>query len=60
MKCKQLDVLPVVSEGQQTVLCPACSHYFEGTCKNPNRTTEDGPCPFDGKVLPVKEVKDDE
>lgn len=57
LKCKQLEHLPVVSESQQTVLCPKCNHYFHGQCSNPTRTSERDACPFDGKELPVEEVK---
>jgi hypothetical protein len=56
--CKKLEELPVVSEWQNPVLCPACGHYCKGKCANPNRTSAADPCPFDGKQLPVQEVKD--
>jgi uncharacterized paraquat-inducible protein A len=53
--CKQLNRLPVVNEWQK-VYCPACGHYCQGKCENPKRSSEDDPCPFDGKPLPVVEV----
>lgn len=57
-KCKQLENLPVVAEGQLNVKCPACSHYYQGQCSNKDRKKEDDPCPFDNKILPTKEVEE--
>lgn len=59
-KCKQMQrkELQVVGESQMNVLCPKCNHYCNGLCVNPARKTEDGPCPFDNKPLPVQVVEE--
>ena len=57
-KCTQLDrsELQVICDGQLEVLCPKCGFYCNGKCNNPNRV--DGGCPFEGKLLPVENVKE--
>lgn len=56
--CKQLSNLPpVVSDGQQSCKQPQCSHYCNGECCNPGRTSAFAPCPFDGKELPLVEAE---
>jgi hypothetical protein len=55
-----LDELPVTTEWQNAIYCPNCAHYSLGTCSNPTRTSQDGPCPFDGKELPLKLVEIDD
>lgn len=57
-KCKQMEHLPVISDGQLEVKCPKCSHFHKGQCVNPNRHNEADPCPFDGKELPTTTVTD--
>lgn len=55
-RCKQLDrkELQVVADGQMEVLCPKCGFYCKGKCSNPTRVTEESPCPYDNKPLPVQ------
>ena len=52
-KCKKLEELPVVSDGQLEVRCPKCAHFFKGQCLNPTRHSDKDACPFDGKPLPT-------
>lgn len=55
--CKKLpELTPVVSEGQITVVCPNCKHYYHGQCANPTRHAATDACPFDDKTLPVRPV----
>jgi hypothetical protein len=52
--CKQLSKLPpVVSDWQQSCKQPRCSHYCDGKCCNPGRSSVFASCPFDGKELPL-------
>src|SRR5689334_18479112 len=56
--CKQLDKLPpVVNDWQQCCQQPRCSHYCDGKCYNPGRTSASAPCPFDGKELLLVDAK---
>jgi hypothetical protein len=57
MKCKHNDlILPVVTEWQQDVQCPACNHYYRGQCVHPERDSPQAACPFDGKKVPLVPV----
>ena len=59
-RCKKLRELPqVVNEWQQKAWCPDCDHYFSGECGNPIRRESNAACPFDGKVLRLREVSDE-
>jgi hypothetical protein len=59
-RCKKLDELPpVVTDWQQETWCPDCDYYECGNCGNPVRCDSNAACPFDGKVLPVREVTDE-
>lgn len=56
-RCKKLHELqPVFTDWQQTTWCPDCDYYDSGICANPIRKDSSAPCPFDGKVLPLREV----
>jgi len=54
MECKQSKNLPPLVMDSQMVVCPDCKHYWRGQCSNPTRTSAEGPCPFDGKPLPIR------
>lgn len=57
--CKKLDQLPpITSEWQQSCKQPKCSHYCNGECCNPGRSSVSSPCPFDGKELPLTDAED--
>lgn len=58
MRCKKLDELAVVGEWQDTVVEPDCKHYDCGRCRNPGRLLPECRCPFDGREMPVREVKE--
>jgi hypothetical protein len=54
--CKKLHELPsVATDWQQTTWCPDCDYYDRGTCGNPTRSDYNTPCPFDGKIVPLRE-----
>jgi hypothetical protein len=56
-RCKKLPELPpVLTDWQQTAWCPECDYYDYGICVNPIRRDSNAACPFDGKVLPLREV----
>lgn len=56
-RCNKLHELPpVVADGQQKAWRPDCDHYDCGGCDNPRRRDSDAACPFDGDVLPLREV----
>jgi hypothetical protein len=58
--CKKVrEMPPVVSEWQPTTWCPDCEYYDQGACEDPARPGSNAPCPFDGKVLPLREVPAD-
>jgi hypothetical protein len=55
--CKKLPELPpVIADGQQAAWCPDCDYYDGGMCSKPVRRDGSVACPFDGKVLPLREV----
>jgi hypothetical protein len=56
MECKQSKNLPPLVMDSQEVVCPNCKFYWRGQCSNPARTSAEGPCPFDGKELPLREA----
>jgi hypothetical protein len=57
-RCKKLNELPTVAtDWKQTTWCPDCEHYHGGCCDDPKRTTASGPCAFDGRELPIREVE---
>jgi len=59
-RCRKLHELPpVVNEWQQKAWCPDCDHYVSGECGNPISRESNAACPFDGKVLPLREVADE-
>jgi hypothetical protein len=56
-RCNKLhDLPPVVTDWQQKVWCPDCEYYDCGLCSNPMRRDSNAACPFDAKVLPLREV----
>ena len=56
-RCKKLHELPpVLTDWQQTAWCPDCHYYDCGICGNPIRRDSNAACPFDGQVLPLREV----
>jgi hypothetical protein len=56
-RCNKLhDLPPVVNDWQQTAWCPDCDYYSCGLCGNLLRQDSNASCPFDGKVLPLREV----
>jgi hypothetical protein len=56
-RCKKLQELPpVVTDWQLQAWCPDCDSYYCGRCANPTRRDGNAACPFDGKVLPLREV----
>ena len=56
-RCNKLHELPpVVTDWQETAWCPDCDYYDCGLCRNPIRRDSNAACPFDGKVLPLREV----
>jgi hypothetical protein len=55
--CSKLPQVPAVAtDWQQTAWCPDCEYYDHGACTNPARTEDSAPCPWDGKVLPLREA----
>lgn len=55
-RCNKLHELPpVVTDGQQTAWCPDCDYYDGGMCNSVSRVGN-AACPFDGKLLPLREV----
>jgi hypothetical protein len=55
--CKKLlELPPVVADCQQTAWCPDCDYYHCGLCGSPGGREGNAGCPFDGKVLPLREV----
>jgi hypothetical protein len=55
--CKRLRELPpVFADWQQKAWWPDCDHYSDGQCSNPTRRGGSPACPFDGEVLPLREV----
>jgi hypothetical protein len=56
-RCNKLPELPpVLTDWQQTVWCPDCDYYDGGTCGKPLCQDTNTACPFDGKVLALREV----
>ena len=56
-RCNKLhDLPPVVTDWQQKAWCPDCEYYRCGLCGNLLRRDSIASCPFDGKVLPLREV----
>ncbi len=56
-RCKKLHELPpVVTDWQHKAWCPDCDYYSHGQCGNPARRGGNAACPFDGQVLPLREV----
>ena len=56
-RCNKLHELPpVVTVWQQKAWRPDCNYYECGLCSNPMSRDSSGACPFDGKVLPLREV----
>jgi hypothetical protein len=55
--CKKMYELPsVFTDWQQSVWCPDCDYYNGGRCSNPVRGDGNAACPFDGQLLPLREV----
>jgi hypothetical protein len=55
--CRKLRELPpVLTEWQQSTWCPACDYHDRGRCLNPTHAAGNVACPFDGKVLPLREM----
>jgi hypothetical protein len=44
------------AEAKRTTWCPDRDYYDCGVCSNPVRRDSNTPCPFDGKILPLREV----
>jgi hypothetical protein len=56
-RCKKLlELPPVFTDWQQTARCPDCDHYNGGICGNPIGRDGNVACPFDDKVVPLREV----
>jgi hypothetical protein len=56
-RCKKLHELPLlVTDWQQQAWRPDCDYYDCGVCANPLRRDSNTACPFDGQVLPLREV----
>lgn len=53
-RCNRLLELPAIfAEWQQKAYRPDCDHYCDGQC---SRRAGEGACPFDGVVLPLREL----